>query len=327
MRGLASLESLTFVCPGPRRSRLLPARGRVVPALSVLLVLCGCARQNAARPVEDTETSGRISIASAPDVRALVVSEAEAFRAVCPQATLALREPESSAQVVSALLGGRADVAVAGRELEQEERDMARRSGIEIEGHRIAQDAMCVVVPAANPVRNLTMRELQRIWLGEATEWSAFGGGDHRIVPVLPPLSTDLARAFAQRVMEGQAMRAPSVVEASDSGVAARVAATPGGVGIVPLAHASGPGLRALAVAALEGTPYVAPDMESVHDGSYPLTRFVNVFIRTQGPRLAGGFVTWTTSQSGQQLVLADGRVPTTVPLRFVRRSPMLGSH
>ena len=267
------------------------------------------------------------SIASAPDVRELALSEVEAFRAVYPQATLELREPESSGQVVSALLAGRADVAVTGRELEQEERDMARRNGIELEGHRIAQDAMCVVVPAANPVQNVTLGELQRIWLGETLDWSALGGRDGRIVPVLPPLSSDLARAFAQRVMAGVAMRAPALVEASDSAVAARVAATPGAIGVVPLALAATAGLKSLHVAPLEGTSYVDPDMESVHDGSYPLTRFISLFIRTRGPRLAGGFVTFAASQPGQQLVLDSGRVPAAVPIRFVRRSPLLSTH
>ena len=85
--------------------------------------------------------------------------------------------------------------------------------------------------------------------------------------------------------------------------------------------------MRALRVAAVEGTPYVDPDMESVHDGSYPLSRFISMYIRTRGPRLAGGFVTFVCSQPGQQLVLDSGRLPTAVPLRFVRRSPLLSTH
>jgi phosphate transport system substrate-binding protein len=278
--------------------------------------------------VEDTETSGRISIAAAPDVRALVVAEVEAFRAGYPQAGCTVRDPESSAQVLSALLAGRADVAAAGRDLEDEERRMARQNGIEIEGHRIAQDGMCVVVQSENPVRNATLGELQRVLRGELTSWSALGGRDARIVPVLPPLSSDLARAFVQRVMAGEPVRAAAMVETSDSAVAARVRATPGSFGVVPLSLATGdPRLRPLAIAAVEGAAYVDPDMESVHDGSYPLSHFVSLYIRTRGPRLAGGFVTFATSQPGQELVLASGRVPAAVPLRFVRRSPLLGSH
>jgi ABC-type phosphate transport system substrate-binding protein len=109
--------------------------------------------------------------------------------------------------------------------------------------------------------------------------------------------------------------------------VAARVAQTPGAIGVVSLALATVPGVRALGISPLEGLGYVEPDMESVHEGHYPLTLYFNLFIRTRGSRLAGGFVTFVASQPGQQLVLASGRVPTAVPLRFVHRSPMLGAH
>ncbi len=326
MRGHASLDFQHFDCPGPRRSRHLPARGFAVSALAALF-LSGCTRHDAARPVEDTETSGRISIAAAPDVQALVVAQAEAFKRGYPQVVLEIRAPESSAQVISALLGGHADVAATGRELEPEERNMARQAGIELEGHRIAQDAMCLVVPTANPVRNVTLGEVQRVLSGEMNDWAKLGGPDGRIIPVLPPLSSDLARAFAQHVMAGQPMRAPALIEASDSAVAITVARTRGAIGVVPLALARMSGLRALAVAPIAGLEYVEPDLETVHEGRYPLTRFINLYRRTQGARLAGGFVTFVSSQPGQELVLASGRVPTAVPLRFVRRSPLLGSH
>ena len=42
---------------------------------------------------------------------------------------------------------------------------------------------------------------------------------------------------------------------------------------------------------------------------------------------LAKGFVTFITSRDGQKIVHQAGRVPTTVPVRFVRRSPLLGTH
>jgi phosphate transport system substrate-binding protein len=332
MLGDASISFVHFVFRGPGRGRPVSALGAGVRRVAGLL-LCtalgsaGCTRGSGVALVEDTETSGRISIAASPDAQRLLAQEVAAFKATYPQSALELRPPESSAQVLGALLGGRADLAAAGRELEDEERNMARQAGIELEGHRVAQDAICLVVPEASPIHNLTIGELRRIGLGEASAWSAFGGPETAIVPVLPPLSSDLARAFVQRVMDGAALRAPSQIEANDSAVAAHVARTPGAIGVVSLPFAAVPGVRALGIAPLEGLGYVEPDMESVHTGRYPLTLYLNLFIRTRGPRLAGGFVTYVASQPGQQLVLASGRVPTTVPLRFVHRSAMLGSH
>ncbi len=321
-----SIDLHHFVVLGPGHSRSRSALACLLFA-AALPLSSACTSRPSAHSVEDTETSGRISVAAAPDVRVLVAEQIAAFHATYPQAAFDLRDPESTGQVIGALLSGRADVAVAGRELESEERSMARAGGIEIDGHRIAQDAVCLIVAADNPVQNLTVGELQRIWLGETHDWAALGGRGGRIVPVLPPLSSDLARAFAQHVMDGRALRAPSMVEPSDSAVAARVAGVPNAIGVVPLALAGRTGVRALSISPLEGMAYVDPDMESVHDGRYPLTRFVNLYLRRKAPRLAGGFVTFVASEPGQQLVLQSGRVPTSVPLRFVRRSPLLGSH
>ena len=326
MRGPASIELLHFVFRGPG-SRPAQALGLGVPLATLLLGIGGCAPRQPSGGVEDTETSGRITITTSSDLHGLVGEIVAGFRESHPQATFVLEEPLPSSRVIAELLAGRSDVAVVGRDLEPEEREAARRAGIEVEGHRVAQEGQCLVVREENAVENITVDEVRRIWSGELGEWSALGGREQRVLPVLPALHSDLVRAFAQRVMAGEPMRAASLVEPTDSAVVARVSATPGAIGVVPLRLASFAGLRALHVSPLEGLAYVEPDMESVHDGTYPLQYFIHVYVRTRRPRLAGGFVTYVASQPGQERVLASGRIPTSVPLRFVRRSPMLGSH
>jgi hypothetical protein len=53
----------------------------------------------------------------------------------------------------------------------------------------------------------------------------------------------------------------------------------------------------------------------------------MNLYVRPKGPPLANGFITFITSHEGQVIVRDQGLVPTAVPIRFVRRSPMVGSH
>ena len=106
----------------------------------------------------------------------------------------------------------------------------------------------------------------------------------------------------------------------------AEVARNPMALGYVTLGARTGK-VKVLRIAPLTGLPYWKPDLEAVYRDEYPLTRFYSLYIRTDGPRLANGFITYVTSREGQVVVHDQGLVPTAVPIRFVRRSPLMGGH
>lgn len=249
----------------------------------------------------------------------------DVFVGLYPDATVGLRTASSRAAVES-LFAARSDLAVITRELKPEERSSALRGGLELEGYRFARDALVIVVHPENPVHNLALDDLRRIYSGEIADWSRLGGERAAIVPVVRPLESDITQFFAQEVMGEVPMQARAVVASSDSVVVARVSREPRAIGYISMAWTDR-GARALDLSPLRGMPYVKPDPESVYKGQYPLTRFFNLYVRPDGPRLANGFVTFVTSREGQAIVHQAGLVPTSVPVRFVRRSPMLGSH
>lgn len=304
---------------GPRRNLA------VLPLLIAVTGLGGCSPQPASVPVEDSQTSGRISIVCPPEAGDLVLRERNAFLALYPQASIELR-PGPSRQAVADLFAARVDLAVITRELDPEERSAAARGGLELEGYRFARDAVAVLVNTVNPVENLSLQDLSGIYAGGSRNWSDFGGPALAIKPVAQPPRSDLSEFFVQEVLDGQSIQVPSFVEPSDSAVVERVKREPGAIGFVTLSWADR-GAKALRIAGMTGLPYYRPDLETVFKGDYPLTRFYNFYVRADGPRLAGGFVTFVTSHDGQRLVKEAGLVPTTVPVRFVRRSPMQRSH
>jgi phosphate transport system substrate-binding protein len=307
------------------------ATGRVfLPAAlmgSVLLALAaaGCSPHSTPVPVEDSLTSGRISMVCAIEAHDVVTRGRDAFRGLYPQADLEQREG-SSRDAIGALFAAKCDLAVITRELDVEERAAAVRGKLDLEGYRFARDAVVAVVNENNPVQNLTLAELKRIYSGETSRWSEYGGRDENIVPITRPVASDLNECFMQQVMAGDEMRAHTIEALTDSEVVARVRANPAAIGYVSLAWADR-GARALQIAPLKGLEYRKPDLEAVYDGRYPMTRFFNLYARASGPRLANGFITYMTSFEGQKLVQEAGLVPTAVPVRFVRRSPLLGTH
>ena len=314
---------------------------RAGAALSIAAALSclGCTRQNPPRTPpgsspraetkteaeEESLTSGRIKLVAAHEAWTVVERAAESFQGLYPSSHLE-RSRGTSRDAIAALFGARADLAVISRDLLPEERRAAIEGRLELEGYRYAKDALVMVVNPSNVVENLAMEDLRRVYSGQATDWSQAGGRPGPIHPAVQPVGTDVTEFFVQDVLGGEPFRARVSVESSDSAVVRRVSRDPGAIGYVTLG-ARTPGVRVLRIAPLTGLTYWKPDAETVYKGDYPLTRYHAMYVRADGPPLAKGLITYMTSIDGQKIVREAGLVPATVPVRFVRRSPMLSTH
>ena len=304
----------------------LRARSRVpfVAFMSAAL-LGGCAPSSHPRRTEVSLTGGHIRIVCAPESRAIIESAATTFEGLYPEAHIEV-QTGTSRDAIAALFAARADLAVITRELLPEERAAATRGKLALEGYRFARDALVMLVSSNQPVENVAVEDVRRIYRGEIKDWRGIGGRAGAIVPLVQAPSSDLTEFFSEEIMGGEPVRAPAMTFKSDSAVANYVRDHETAIGYASLS-AKAPGVRMLRVAALTGLPYWKPDAETVYRGDYPITRFYNMYVRTSGPPLANGFITFVTSIDGQKLVHGAGLVPTNVPIRFVRRSPMLSTH
>lgn len=320
---MAFLDFHRFGFPGSGGRRSMRANSSWL--LVFVAGIYGCSSKSNPAPVEDTLTSGRISIACAAEAVAIVDRERETFERLYPQAVLHVVSRHSG-EAIRALFAAECDLAVISRELEPEERSAAARGGLELEGYRFAKDAVVVIVNPRNPVENLALDDLKRIYQGRIANWSELGSAARAIEPVFPDPKSDMAEFFVQQVMNGEPVKARVAVVDHDSVAVAEVEARAGGIGFVSLAWAER-GAKVVRVSSLTGLPYWKPDLEAVYQGDYPLTRSLSFYVRANGPRVAHGFITHVTSRDGQQIVHEAGLVPTSVPVRFVRRSPLKGAH
>ncbi|MEO5617965.1 MAG: substrate-binding domain-containing protein [Candidatus Eisenbacteria bacterium] len=316
-----SLDLRRFVVAVIGQGRRTALRG-FVPALALA---CSCSPRSAPDLVEDSLTSGRIRVMCAPEAKELIAREVAAFQALYPQAQIELTTG-SSREAKAALFAARTDLAVITTELAPEERAAAVRGRLELEGYRFARDAVVLVANGANPVENVALDRLRQVYGGDLVDWADLGGERQPIEVVVQEPPSDVTEFVVAEILDGVPVKVRAIHAKSDSDVVAEVRRNPRALGYVTLA-ARTQGLRVLRVAPLTGLPYWKPDLEAVHRDEYPLTRFFSLYIRNDGPRLPNGFITFVTSQEGQALVHQHGLVPTAVPLRFVRRSPMLGGH
>src|SRR4029077_4812375 len=146
------IDSFHFVGTGGGSPPGVPVSLPLV--LITLALLGGCAPERASRTVEDSLTSGRITVTCAPEAKALLRRELEGFQTLYPQASTDLREAPSR-DAIRALFANQSDLAVITRELDSDERAAAVRGRLELEGFPFARDAVVAIVNPANPIENL----------------------------------------------------------------------------------------------------------------------------------------------------------------------------
>jgi len=197
----------------------------------------------------------------------------------------------------------------------------------ELYAFEIGGDAMVLAVndtPAMNFITNITVAQVEGIWEGSITNWSALGGSSQAIVPRARIIDSgtrpDFLRLFSvndaleQTVIGNTGL--PRLVESSDMADAA--AANDYQIVYTSLANAARNDLKALT---LNG---IFPTIITVQDGTYPAKRqlYLAVHKTNDGPpridnsNLVRGddFVNYMLTAAGQAHVAAAGFVKVAVP-------------
>jgi phosphate transport system substrate-binding protein len=105
----------------------------------------------------------------------LVPQLAEAYKAKNPGTTFEIAA-EGSTTGISALIDKTADIGMSSRRAKPTEMSSASANGINMKPIILAYDALVPVVNVANPISNFTKKQVEQIFTGDVTDWSAVGG-------------------------------------------------------------------------------------------------------------------------------------------------------
>src|SRR6476619_6723467 len=140
-------------------------------ALSLALVATGIASALADRLViKGSDTLGA----------KLVPQLAEQFKAQHPGTTFDIAA-EGSTTGIAAIIDGTAQIGMSSRRAKSSEIGAASAKGINMKPTIVAYDGIAVIVNAGNPVKSLTKKQVEQIFTGEVTDWSAVGGSRGKI--------------------------------------------------------------------------------------------------------------------------------------------------
>ena len=234
-------------------------------------------------------------------------------------------ESRGSGTAPPALTAGEVRLGHMSREMSPEEQAAFQsRQGHAVTRVVVALDALGIYVHKNNPVRRITLGQLDAIygrtrltgWDKSLDVWGDLGAGGRWRKREIHPYGRDEKSGtrtfFDDRVLLKGGILKPSYQVRDQWGIEEAVAQDGGGIGYGPANYAN-PDVRLLPVLAYTGMYYL-PTVENIVNGRYPLSRKLFIYVdKLPGeplPPAIKAFLQLILSPEGQQLVQEYGSVP-----------------
>ncbi len=271
-----------------------------VMALS-LLTACGSKNDNSADANTDgsnTETtlSGTVSTDGSTSMEKVINSLGESFMAMNKDVKFTYN-PTGSGSGIQAVSEGRCDIGLSSRALKDDEKASGLVETV------VALDGIAIVVNPENPVSDLDVDTIAKIYTGEITNWKDVGGNDAEIVLIGREAGSGTRDGFESITDTKDACQYRQELT-STGDVINTVSQNPDAIGYASLS-AVGDSVKALTVGGVEATE------ATVKDGSYVVQRpFVLVTKEdTELSPAAQAFFDYALSADAASIIAAAGAV------------------
>ena len=198
---------------------------------------------------------------------------------------------------------GTVDIGMASREM----KDAEKTDYPQMKPIAVARDGIALIVHPSNSVNSLTVEEIKGIYNGTYTNWSHVGGKDMEIVVIGRDSASGTREFFWKKVMKKGDFLPLMLEKNSNGAVTQTVSQTPGALGYVGLGYLHNT-VKALHVE--KNGKEIAPTIENVQNGSYPLSRQLYMLVNGEPTGLIKAFIDFILSDKGQTIITKEGFVP-----------------
>lgn len=165
---------------------------------------------------------------------------------------------------------------MATRKINEKEIQAATLSGVKYSEMQVCRDAVAIIVNPANPVGELTVGQLSKIWIGDYTNWKNVGGPDEPILVTTTDQTSGTVLFLRDRVMDNGYFTGDARVRDFYTEIIRDVSrAKPAALGYCSFTDAlkaeKNKLVKIISIKKDEQSTAVAPSVESIRSDAYPL--------------------------------------------------------
>ena len=270
----------------------------MILAMVMALSLAACGSSETADAQTD-RLSGTVSTDGSTSMEKVIGGLGEMFMELNSGITFTYN-PTGSGSGIKAVQEDRCDIGLASRNLKAAEAESGLTETV------LAYDGIAVIVNLENPVFDLDVQTIAKIYTGEITNWSEVGGNDAEIVLIGREAGSGTRDGFESITGTEDACQYRQELTSTGDVITA-VSQNPGAIGYASVASVKD-SVKALTVGG------VAPGNETILDGTYVIQRpFVLVTkADAQLSAAAQAFFNYALSEDAHELIIAAGVVPAS---------------
>ena len=269
--------------------------------LALSLVACGSeSKTDDADKTEDkttTELTGTVSTDGSTSMEKVIGALSESFMAQNGGVTVNYN-PTGSGSGITAVQEGTCDIGLSSRALKDEEKSAGLKETV------LAYDGIAIIVHPDNPVSDLSVEQIAKLYTGEITNWKDVGGNDAEVVLIGREAASGTRDGFES--ITGTKDKCRYRQELTSTGaVIAAVASNPNAIGYASLSAVDDT-VKTLTVGGVECSE------ETIQSGDYAVQRNF-VMVTNDNEELsaeAEAFLNWALSEDADEYVREAGCVP-----------------
>ncbi|MHC1579538.1 MAG: phosphate ABC transporter substrate-binding protein [Candidatus Alkanophagales archaeon] len=265
---------------------------RVLVLFLLLVAVCGCVEHQ------------KLTIAGSTTLLPVIEECARLFMERHPGVRITVAGG-GSGHGIRAVGAGSIDIGMASRDVKPEELELYP----DLKPVPVAADAVAVVVHPENPIENLTLEQVARVFGGEIRNWRELGWGgageDAEIHVVTREYGSGTRATFEKHVLEpfSLEMFAGALTKPSNGDVRATVSTDRHAIGYLSLGYVDA-SVRALRIDGVTPTP------ENATSGKYPISRKLYLITKGEPDPLEKAFIEFVLSDEGQEVFREWGYIP-----------------